>query len=165
MNINNYINNKSLQKKMSKIPQSMIDKLTQSMETNKVDDNLSLSDKLRLKINKSKMSRLPKDTRDDLNQKQETKENEENSKKVESEKNQKKNNKNKLKKLNKKYGIISDEQYYISLEYLKNNTSDKIQTDATVNDTLHHKNIIDLYNYQHANESEMIIDESTFMDD
>lgn len=148
-NLNNYINNKSIQKKLSKIPQSMLDKLTQNLEINK-NDNLSLSDKLRSKINKSKISRLPKNTRNDLNQKQEMKENKEN---VESTKNQNKTKKNRLKKLNKKYGMITDDDYYNSLEYVKNNDNNN------TNDTLsHHKNIIDLYNYQHSNDSEMNLD-------
>lgn len=53
-------------------------------------------------------------------------------------------------KLKQKYGIVSDQTYADSIMYLRNyKTSDK---------TNHHKNIVALYEYQHKNNGNDIVE-------
>lgn len=148
------LGDKSIQKKLKKLPASQINMLMSKLSLNgstEDKEQLDPRERLRSKLNQSRQSRLNLESRKQIaDQVQKQTEETRQQDKINEEK-KKKNHKQKLKKLNVKYGLIDDQTYFNALSFLKDHLSDDRTklTEPQIIEINHNQNLVDLYHYQH----------------
>ena len=143
---------RSLQKKISKIPQQQVESMLKKYgalgSTLSSAEGLSARDKLRQKIREKELTRVDKAGQEIMRQKENKRLQKEEMLKepvlTETEKEIKE--KARMKRLRKQFKTVSDEDYFASLEQILNHT------DVKADVRQRHQNIVDLYNYQHRDQ-------------